>query len=132
MAKRGFKQSSQDDQTFKLRRNQLFGPYGVGAIMPCPGGESLMISGLDAFPVDDMKQVRDRRLAKHIGVNRLLAPPEKGIVPASRFPHWLYCPTCKTMVKCKSNQPSAGKCQNPACKGASGSRTGHAIGADCS
>lgn len=117
MAKRGFKRSGQDDQTFKLRRNQLFGPYGVGAIMPCPGGESLMISGLDAFPVDDMKQVRDRRLAKHIGVKRLLAPPEKGIVPASRFPHWLYCPTCKTMVKCKSNQPSAGKCQNPACKG---------------
>ena len=117
MAKKGYGQNSKEDQSFKLRRNQLFGPYGVGSIMPCPGGESLMISGLDAFPVKDMHPVRDQRLAKHIGVKRLLAPPEKSIVPASRFPHWLYCPICKTMTKCKSNQPSAGKCQNPACKG---------------
>ena len=103
-------------ETFKLRRNQLFGPYGVGSIMPCPGGESLMISGLDAFPIRSMKQVSDPRLADHIGVKRLLEPPEKDPVPASRFPRWLYCPTCKTMFECFPNQPNAGKCRNEACK----------------
>ena len=103
-------------ETFKLRRNQLFGPYGVGSIMPCPGGESLMISGLDAFPTGSMKQVRDPRLAAHIGVRKLLEPPEKDTVPASRFPRWLYCPTCKTMFECQPNQPNSGKCKNQACK----------------
>ena len=103
-------------ETFKLRRSQLFGPYGVGSIMPCPGGESLMISGLDAFPTGSMKQVRDPRLAAHVGVRKLLEPPEKDFVPASRFPRWLYCPTCKTMFECQANQPNSGKCKNQACK----------------
>jgi len=101
---------------FKLRRTQLFGPWGVGAILPCPGDESIMISGLDAFPVDDMPAVKDKRLADHIGVRRLLAPPEQGEVPASRFPRWLYCPKCGLMQRCKPNQPNAGKCQNGSCK----------------
>ena len=117
MASRRYSKSQRKStgETFKLRRNQLFGPYGVGSIMPCPGGESLMISGLDAFPTRSMKQVRDPRLAAHIGVRKLLEPPEKDPVPASRFPRWLYCPTCKTMFECQPNQPNAGKCKNQAC-----------------
>lgn len=109
-------QENSKGQTFRVRMNQLFGPYGVGSIMPCPGGESLMISGLDAFPTRTMKQIRDPRLATHIGVRKLLEPPEKESIPASRFPRWLYCPTCKTMFECKPNQPNAGKCHNPACR----------------
>lgn len=68
MARGGYDNGEKTGKQFKLRRNQLFGPYGVGSIMPCPGGESLMISGLDAFPVADMKPVRDSRLAKHLSL----------------------------------------------------------------
>lgn len=104
---------------FKLRRTQLFGPYGIGAIMPCPGGESLMVCGLDAFPykTEGMETVTDPRLSKHIGVKKLLAPQESVSIPATRFPHWLYCPECHTMSRCRDNDARPGKCQNPACKG---------------
>lgn len=104
------------EKGFKLRRNQLFGPYGIGSIMPCPDGGSLMISGLDAFPTSAMQTVEDQRLAKHIGVSRLLSPPDGGAVPASRFPRWVYCPTCHTMQECKPAQKSPGKCTNNLCK----------------
>lgn len=100
------RQAPKSKHEFHLRKTQLFGPYGVGAIMPCPGGESLMICGLDAFPYksdSDMEEVRDPRLAKHIGVRKLLAPRESTCIPATRFPRWLYCPECHTMVKCRDN-----------------------------
>lgn len=114
------RQAPKSKHEFHLRKTQLFGPYGVGAIMPCPGGESLMICGLDAFPYksdSDMEEVRDPRLAKHIGVRKLLAPRESTCIPATRFPRWLYCPECHTMVKCRDNDLKPPKCQNRACKG---------------
>lgn len=114
------RQAPKSKHEFHLRKTQLFGPYGVGAIMPCPGGESLMICGLDAFPYksdSDMEEVRDPRLAKHIGVRKLLTPRESTCIPATRFPRWLYCPECHTMVKCRDNDLKPPKCQNRACKG---------------
>ena len=117
-SKRCQNSSRGSNERFKLRRNQLFGPYGIGAVVPCPDGGSLMISGLDPFPTNAMREVDDPRLAKHIGVSRLLAPPEEGSpVPASRFPRWLYCPICHTMRKCERNQHGPGRCDNPSCKG---------------
>lgn len=118
MSPKRFQNNSQSNKgKFKLRRNQLFGPYGIGAVMPCPDGGSLMISGLDAFPTSVMQEVDDQRLAKHIGVSRLLSPPEGSPIPASRFPKWLYCPICHTMYECRPNQHGPGHCDNPSCKG---------------
>ena len=64
---------------YGIRQGQLFGPWGVGAILPCPDGSSVMIAGLDAFPSGGgrMRNVYDRRLTRYIGVKRLLAPPHR-------------------------------------------------------
>lgn len=103
---------------YSLRKNQLFGPWGPGAILPCPDGSSLMISGLDEFPFQNgMKQVHDRRLASFIGVNRLLEPPtsEDARIPAVRFPLWMYCPKCRKMYKRKPTESTVPRCSNPSC-----------------
>lgn len=101
-----------------LRKNQLFGPWGPGAILPCPDGSSLMIAGLDEFPFQkDMNQVHDRRLASFIGVTRLLEPPtnEGTRIYAVRFPLWMYCPRCHTMYKSKPIETPIPRCGKPSC-----------------
>lgn len=36
-----------------MRRSALIGPWGVGAIVPFPNDESLMIAGLDMWRYND-------------------------------------------------------------------------------
>lgn len=93
-----------------MRRNSLIGPWGVGAIVPFPNDESLMIAGLDMWRYNNPEDfvIKDERLAKRIGVPELRWPPdyrEKNAdpdnchisIPAVRFPRWSYCPFCGTM-----------------------------------
>ena len=104
---------------YGIRQGQLFGPWGVGAILPCPDGSSVMIAGLDAFPSGGgrMRNVYDRRLTRYIGVKRLLAPPIGAeTVPAVRFPHWLYCPSCKRVYRVGNKEQVTPRCKNESCK----------------
>ena len=49
-----------------MRRSALIGPWGVGAIVPFPNDESLMIAGLDAWRYNDPKPfvIKEPRLTK--------------------------------------------------------------------
>ena len=93
-----------------MRRSALIGPWGVGAIVPFPNDESLMIAGLDAWRYNDPKPfvIRDTRLTKRLGVSELRWPPDFREnnadpqncdlkIPAIRFPTWYYCPFCGQM-----------------------------------
>lgn len=93
-----------------MRRNSLIGPWGVGAIVPFPNDESLMIAGLDMWRYNKPEDflIKDERLAKRIGVPELRWPPdyrEKNAdadnyhisIPTVRFPRRYYCPFCGTM-----------------------------------
>ncbi len=93
-----------------MRRNALIGPWGVGALVPFPNDESLMIAGLDMWRYNNPEDfiIKDERLTKRIGVPELRWPPdyrEKNAdsenyhlkIPAVRFPKWSYCPFCGTM-----------------------------------
>jgi hypothetical protein len=95
-----------------MRRSQLLGPWGVGAIVPFPEDESLMIAGLDMwrYHQPDVFLVKDERLEKRVGVKELRWPPDfreysadpenaNLKIPAVRFPTWHYCPFCGTMQK---------------------------------
>jgi len=113
------KDSNPKGKKYGIRQNQLFGPWGVGSILPCPDGSSVMIAGLDAFPSSNgrMCNVFDKRLSRYIGVKRLLAPPIGAeTVPAVRFPHWLYCPSCRTMYFCKNKQQAIPYCTSESCR----------------
>lgn len=96
-----------------VRRSQLLSPWGVGAIVPFPNDESLMIAGLDMWNFgDDPTEfiIKDERLQNKLNVKELRLPPDykdskttninRGIkIPAVRFPLWHYCPFCGTMEK---------------------------------
>lgn len=116
-ANKRFEKRTFQGKKYGLRQNQLFGPWGVGAILPCPDDSSVMIAGLDAFPYQEMETVNDRRLASYIGVRKLLSPPlgDNCTVPAVRFPRWLYCPACGTMYRTKTTQQVSLFCENPEC-----------------
>lgn len=95
-----------------MRRSALIGPWGVGAIVPFPNDEALMIAGLDAWRYQDEHSfvIVDERLTKRLGVKELRWPPdfrEKNAdpmncnltIPTVRFPRWYYCPFCGSMTK---------------------------------
>ena len=101
-----------------MRRSALIGPWGVGAIVPFPNDESLMIAGLDMWRYNDPKPflIRDERLQRRLGVQELRWPPDyrennadpqncRLHIPAVRFPRWHYCPFCGTMEKATFYQP---------------------------
>lgn len=121
-----------------MRRSALISPWGVGAIVPFPNDESLMIAGLDMWQYTDVKPflIKDERLQKRLGVKELRWPPDfrdrqSDIVnynlkiPAVRFPRWHYCPFCGTMQKvgyftkqptCDAYQWPHGRKCNPSAK----------------
>jgi hypothetical protein len=95
-----------------MRRSQLLGPWGVGAIVPFPDDESLMIAGLDMWRYNHPENfiVKDERLERRLGIKELRWPPDfreysadqensNLKIPAVRFPTWHYCPFCGTMQK---------------------------------
>lgn len=95
-----------------MRRSSLIGPWGVGAIVPFPNDESLMIAGLDMWRYNNPQKfvIEDERLVRRLAVKELRYPPEYVErnadpedfhlkIPAVRFPRWHYCPFCGTMRK---------------------------------
>ena len=90
-----------------MRRSALIGPWGVGAIVPFPNDESLMIAGLDMWRYNNSTPfvIKDERLVRRLGVQELRWPPDfresnadpqnfNLRIPAVRFPTWHYCPFC--------------------------------------
>ena len=74
-----------------MRRSALIGPWGVGAIVPFPNDEALMIAGLDAWRYQDKDAflITDERLIKRLGVKELRWPPDfrqKNADPISNQP----------------------------------------------
>ena len=99
---------------YSIRRDSLISPWGVGAIVPFPHDESLMVAGLD-FWFDEKHNfedfvVIDERLSKRLGGKQFVSPPDfrevsqdadhaEMKIPAVRFPLWHYCPVCGNMEK---------------------------------
>ena len=95
-----------------MRRSALIGPWGIGAIVPFPNDESLMIAGLDMWRYNDPSPfiIKDERLQRRLGVQELRWPPDFREnnadpqncllkIPTVRFPTWHYCPYCGSMEK---------------------------------
>ncbi len=109
---------------YRLRRDNLISPWGVGSIAPFPHDESLMVAGLDNWfdgstNINEF-EIHDPRLSEQqLNGKKLYCPPDyrertkennEIRIPAVRFPLWNYCPICGNMTKLK---PGSGryKCQ---------------------
>ena len=99
---------------YSIRRDSLISPWGVGAIVPFPHDESLMVSGLDFWFGEEHNYedflIVDERLSKRLGGKQFVMPPDyrefsqdsqhaEMKIPAVRFPLWHYCPVCGNMEK---------------------------------
>lgn len=99
-----------------LRRSQVIAPFGVGAIVDFPG-QSLMSTGLDAWPDKPECRITDDRLARRLGVQYFRAPPpgrregqQGDYLPFVRFPLWHFCPRCRSLQKTSWNEPFPPRC----------------------
>lgn len=91
-----------------VRRAQLIGTFGIGAMVDFPRDESLMLAGLDAWPFAGQRcpaewVVVEERLQARLRVGQFRLPPDyrepaPGVrnpsqhIPFVRFPRWHYCP----------------------------------------
>jgi len=91
----------------RVRQAQTVLPFGVGAILDIQG-ESFVAAGIAAWP-QSKTPVRSDRLAARLGVTGFFAAPhtlndrydqpDRPGVPYVRFPGWLFCGACRTMVR---------------------------------
>lgn len=99
---------------YSIRRDSLISPWGIGAIVPFPHDESLMVAGLDYWFDENHDYndpsfiITDERLSKRLGGKQFVSPPDfrersqdpehaEMKIPAVRFPLWHYCPVCGNM-----------------------------------
>ena len=114
-----------------VRQSQVLHPYGPGAILDL-GQESFVMLDTD-FNKSNWRMSRTIRLPRleaRLKVNKFQSPPDNSTdkhtaLQVQRFPSWLFCPTCREMVKWsrKKEMESAEKkqdapeCLNSSCKG---------------
>ncbi|MFH9617119.1 DrmB family protein [Streptomyces pratensis] len=105
----------------RVRQAQTVLPFGVGAVLDVQG-ESFVAAGIEHWP--RLKTpVPSERLAARLGVTGFFAAPhtlndrydsaDRPGVPYVRFPGWLFCGSCRTMVRFLRENEKPG--EPPAC-----------------
>lgn len=123
-----------------IRRSQLISPFGIGSMVDFPRDESLMPTGVDAWPCAKQEcppesgwLIREERLEARLGVTHFRMPPDhrepdggaqfaNQNVPFVRFPRWHYCHHCGGMellslfeagrVRCRGRPYPQQSCQS--------------------
>lgn len=110
-----------------IRRSQCVSPFGVGAIFDI-GDESLVACDITRWEKHSGDQISLFRLEKRLNVTEFRMPPvpknsfdkNPGKLPFYRFPRWLFCPSCRSMIYWSCEMEIAGaspRCQEPGCLG---------------
>ncbi|WP_330460410.1 DUF1998 domain-containing protein [Streptomyces sp. NBC_00820] len=91
----------------RVRQAQTVLPFGVGAVLDIQG-ESFVAAGIETWPHSKTPVVSER-LAARLGVTGFFAAPhtlndrydqlDRPGVPHVRFPGWLFCGSCRAMVR---------------------------------
>lgn len=87
-----------------VRPSQVITTFGPGAIVDLQT-LSVIVAGIDRWPLDDDLVVHEPRLERALGVKRFFpAKPsegslynKRGTVPAHLFPRYQVCPVCQTL-----------------------------------
>ena len=75
---------AENGKQYGMRKSQLFGPWGIGAILPCPDGSSVMIAGLDRFPQGELDAIDAsyRRIQPFLAACQRTGRRSRGTVPS--------------------------------------------------
>lgn len=112
-------------RTLQLSVAQLILPFGPGAIVDILG-ESFVTLTADRWPKRSLlPEIECPRLSDRLGVQRFYGPPPAEnpddprviAVDVARFPSWLFCQTCRRMIRWTAKRESGGA---PACPHDSG------------
>lgn len=107
-------------RTRSIRRSATVSPFGVGAIYDF-GDESFV--AMDIFHWKNHgEKIRLPRLETELGISHfLMAPvvrerfsPYTKKVPYHRFPQWLFCPSCRSMIRWSYKKEQLG--EHPRCE----------------
>jgi len=108
-----------------IRAAQLISPFGPGAVVDL-GSESFTCVDISRWPAGECPALQDNPLQRALG-KTIRTPPrdgQMGEVPVSRFPRWLFCPTCRRLYNYNTKTDSSNAfrqpcCENPECSNAS-------------
>lgn len=117
--------NNEPENRYPVRKSALISPWGIGAIVPVPSGETFMVAGTEFWfdgknPLDANEkltdfEINDFRLSERLAGMRFVQPPEFLApvqdrehpcmrIPATRFPRVYYCPVCGNVEKVGSAQ----------------------------
>jgi len=110
------------------RSSQLISPFGPGSIIDI-GEESLILMDISQWP-RNLDEIKLERLTKEAGVWALKKPPvlksrfeeanSYNSLMTTRFPKWMFCSRCRSLVKWKTggntNDKGLPTCSNRLCK----------------
>lgn len=105
-----------------IRASQLISPFGVGAVVEL-GGESFACMDITRWPSASCARLADNNLERilHTEIKRPPTDEQGAAVPLTRFPRWLFCPSCRkllhyTHTQDKSTDFAAPECSDPECR----------------
>ena len=99
-----------------VRAAQLVSPFGVGAVVDM-GGESFACMDISHWPAGSCIRLADNNLERVLD-KEIRRPPsgdQGAAVPFSRFPRWLFCPSCRSLVNYTHVRDAAANFALPTC-----------------
>lgn len=113
-----------------VRPSQVITTFGPGAIVDLQT-LSIIVAGIDGWPIDEDKVIHEPRLAQALGVKRFFPAlraeggfySKRGTVPSYIFPRFQVCPVCNTLSEIGGTDTEYEekwqeiKCKAPGCRG---------------
>lgn len=106
-------------QKRSMRAGQLISPFGPGAVIDL-GAESFACVDITFWPQGDCPVIPSNPLLPVLGME-VRSPPtgdRAGEVPLSRFPRWLFCPSCRRLYHLTRAADQANGGEEPTCPAA--------------
>ena len=99
-----------------IRAAQLIAPFGPGSVVDL-GGESFTCMDISRWTAAECPKLPDNALERVLGkvIRRPPAADQTGAVPFSRFPRWVFCPSCRRLYNYSHAQDEANNFKPPLC-----------------
>jgi hypothetical protein len=99
-----------------IRSSQLISPFGVGAVVDL-AGESLVNMDITHWPVGECTPLKGNNLGRLLGKEIRRPPTEerRSAVPFTRFPKWLFCPSCRRLYHLTLTADKSQEFEPPIC-----------------
>ncbi|MFC3625175.1 DrmB family protein [Vogesella amnigena] len=101
-----------------IRAAQLISPFGPGAVVDL-GSESFVCTDISRWPESECPVLPDNALQRALmaDIRRPPSAEQHGAVPFSRFPRWMFCPSCRRLYNYSHADDERNEFKQPMCSG---------------